>query len=187
MLDLCRQKAESLGLRPNLYEQTMESLQLPRHYRTILVPSSSFQLLLEPEMARQAMQRFYDHLLPGGRLIMSIMSLWQEGDALDSGWRQIQEAVRPSDGALVKRWSRSIYDAENQLEHTQDRYELVRDGAVVTSEEHQRSPATRGYTQAQVIALFEGAGFHQVQLLEGFTTEPVVSDDVHLYTASGEK
>src|SRR4030066_234753 len=45
MLDLCRQKAEAIGLKPALYESPMESMRLPRHYQTILVPSSSFPLV----------------------------------------------------------------------------------------------------------------------------------------------
>ena len=44
MLALCGEKAQKLGLRPNVYLQTMETLALPRKYRTIIVPSSSFQL-----------------------------------------------------------------------------------------------------------------------------------------------
>src|SRR5687767_1710843 len=56
MLSLCRQKAEALGLQPKLYLQWMEALDLPRRYRTILVPSSSFQLVVEPQKARQAIQ-----------------------------------------------------------------------------------------------------------------------------------
>src|SRR5271168_2093708 len=44
MLAICRVKAQQRGLQPNLYQQTMETLDLPRRYRTILVPSSSFQL-----------------------------------------------------------------------------------------------------------------------------------------------
>jgi ubiquinone/menaquinone biosynthesis C-methylase UbiE len=187
MLELCRQKAAALGLQPHLYLQWMETLDLPRRYRTILVPSSSFQLLVEAEKAQQAMARFYAHLLPGGSLIMPFMQLWQEGDALDSGWRQIGEKIRARDGALAKRWSRSLYDVETQLEHTQDRYELSINGQVIATEEHRRSPATRSYTQAQVIDLYQAAGFDTVRLLREFTREPASAQDVRLFTAIGRK
>src|SRR5436190_605795 len=70
MLALCRERAETLGLKPRLYEQPMEALDLPGPYYTIIVPSSSFQLLLEPAAARQAMGRFFAHLQPGGVLVM---------------------------------------------------------------------------------------------------------------------
>ncbi|HZG65094.1 MAG TPA: class I SAM-dependent methyltransferase, partial [Herpetosiphonaceae bacterium] len=38
MLALCRAKAATLALTPTLHEQTMETLALPRRYRTIIVP-----------------------------------------------------------------------------------------------------------------------------------------------------
>ena len=44
MIALCRENAEKKGLKPNLYIQSMTELQLPRKYKTILVPSSSMQL-----------------------------------------------------------------------------------------------------------------------------------------------
>jgi ubiquinone/menaquinone biosynthesis C-methylase UbiE len=187
MLDLCRQKAAMHGLQPNLYLQWMESLELPRHYRTILVPSSSFQLIVEPEKARQAMQRLYAHLLSGGSLIMSFMALLPEGGALDSGWYQAGEAMRPSDGALAKRWSRSWFDLENQLEHTEDRYELSNNGQVIAVEEHRRSPATRWYTQTQVTELYKAAGFATVRLLHEFTREPASAENTRMFTAIGSR
>jgi ubiquinone/menaquinone biosynthesis C-methylase UbiE len=186
MLDLCRQKAQAMGLQPNLYLQWMESLDLPRRYRTILAPSSSFQLVLEPEKARQAMGRFYAHLVQGGSLIMPFMEFWKEGDPLDTGWNQIAEKTRPSDGAIAKRWARARFDLENQLEHTEDRYEITLNGQVIASEEHRRSPATRWYTQAQVVELYKEAGFDHVYLLHDFTREPASPSDT-LFTAIGEK
>ena len=47
MLVLLQEKAEKLDLNPTVYEQEMHKLALPRKYQTILVPSSSFQLLLD--------------------------------------------------------------------------------------------------------------------------------------------
>lgn len=175
MLALCRQKAGALGLRPSLYEQYMEALALPRTYRTILVPSSSFQLLTDVEGAREAMRRFYTHLQPGGVLAMPFMILWREGDPLETPW-QVREARR-EDGVVVRRRSRSRYDPAHQLEHTEDIYEIARDGAVVESAYHHRSPAVRWYTQAQTLALFREANFADVQVCHGFSVEPARADD----------
>lgn len=57
MLALCTEKAGKMGLNPTLYLQAMENLALPRRYRTILVPPSSFQLILDPDQAAQSMLR----------------------------------------------------------------------------------------------------------------------------------
>ncbi len=177
MLALCRAKAEQRGLRPTLYEQAIERLDLPRRYGTIIVPSSTFQLITDPEQARVAMRRFFDHLLPGGALAMSIMVLWREGDPLESGWAPRGEKVRPEDGALVRRRSRARYEPDAQLEHTEDRYEVVRDGEVIAVEEHRRSPATRWYTHAQVRDFYAEAGFVDVQLFREWSREPGSPED----------
>ena len=103
MLAICRHKAEELGVKPALYEQYVETLELPRKYQTILVPSSSLQLIIAPEAVAQAMHRLKDHLLPGGVLVASIMTLWEAGEPLESEWET--SAVREADGAEFRRFA----------------------------------------------------------------------------------
>jgi SAM-dependent methyltransferase len=178
MLDLLRQKAAALGLTPQVYLQTMQTLDLPRRYRTILVPSSSFQLLTEPVAAEEALRRFYQHLEPGGVLVMSlfILGVDEHGQPIPEE-ESTTEVVRPEDGALIRRWSRSVYDHANQVEDTEDRYEVIVDGVVVASEQRSRARATRGYSQAQASALLQAAGFANVHLTSGFSFTPAVPDD----------
>jgi SAM-dependent methyltransferase len=170
MLALCRRKAAALGLRPVLYQQEMHALDLPRRYGTIVVPSSSFQLVLDRSDAAEALRRFLGHLQPGGALAMSIMTLAQEGDPDE--WRLVRERTRPDDGRLVRRWSRTRYDPATRLEHTADRYELLAGDEVVESELHERSPATRSYGQDEIAELVGGVGFVDVRLVSGFSDEP---------------
>jgi SAM-dependent methyltransferase len=176
MLALCREKADRMGLRSRLYQQRMEELDLPRRYRCIAVPSSSFQLLLDPAQPPVAMRRFLHHLEPGGALVMPFMTLWEEGGPLES--EAVSEAVRPRDGALLRRTARTRFDPETCLEHTDDRYEVVVNGRVVEDERHVRSPATRSYTQREARALYQEAGFGQLEVFSGFTSEPAGPDDV---------
>ena len=132
------------------------------------------------------MRRFFDHLRPGGALAMSIMALWREGDPLETDWAPRGEQVRPEDGAVVRRWSRARYEPAAQLEHTEDRYEVVRDGEVIAVEEHRRSPATRWYTHDQVRDLNADAGFVDVQLFREWSHEPASVED-HVVLAVGAK
>ena len=71
MIAACREKAEAEGLTPNLYVQAMHELDLPRRYRTIVV-CGSFGLGSDRERDRQALERFRDHLEPGGTLLLDI-------------------------------------------------------------------------------------------------------------------
>jgi SAM-dependent methyltransferase len=179
MLALCRQKAEQRNLTPTLFQQAMEELQLARHYQTIMVPSSSLQLVTDRRAAAKVMRRLFDHLEPGGILVAPFMILWSGPTVRVSAqeWRLYGEAVRSDDGAVVQRWSRSGFDMASQLEDTEDRYEVLRDGEVVASEHHRRSPATRQYTQDQAIELFRAAGFVGIHLVSGFSEQPATRAD----------
>lgn len=178
MLAICRRKARSLGLRPNLYLQAIEELDLPRSYGTIFAASSTFQLVTELSDAREALRRFYRHLFPGGRLVMTFMLFGPSEKTLDQQeWTLIGEKVRPEDGLLLRRWWRGAYDAGTQLQHTDERFELL-DGEELVKEEYQRrSPATRGYTLDQVLDLLAEAGFAEVHAVSGLSDEPAGPED----------
>jgi ubiquinone/menaquinone biosynthesis C-methylase UbiE len=177
MLALCREKASKLGLKPTLFQQPMEYLELPRSYRVILVPSSSFQLVMDVDAARRTMARFYQHLASGGILIMPFMLIWEQGTPQQTDWVPDGEVERPDDGAMIRRWSRARYDVQKQLEHTETRYEVSLDGEVIVSEYHSRSPATRWYTQDQARELYQQTGFTDLEVFSEFNREPVKEDD----------
>ena len=189
MLALCRDKAAARELEPTLYEQAMESLDLPRRYRTILVPSSSFLLIIDAEAAREAMRRFHAHLEPQGVLVMPFM-LSKDGPrgTLEeaSRWRKVAERERPLDGALVRRWTRETFDYEQQLWHSEERYEVLVGGDVVQTEHHHRSPAGRWYTQEQSLDLYREAGFGDLRLLHEFTTKVASAND-RIWTIVGRR
>ncbi len=184
MLAICREKAAALGIDvgTRLFEQAMDELDLPRQYSTIFVPSSSFQLLTDETSAAEAMRRFVAHLAPGGVLVMSILAkLWPgrktPPQMVWSDWFKISEAQRPQDGATIRRWIRTRYDHEQQLEHEADRYEVVVDGAIVATEMHGRSPAVRWYSQEQMASVFARAGFSNIRMTSGFTDEAAAHAD----------
>jgi SAM-dependent methyltransferase len=171
MLALCRRKAERLGRVPNIHLQSMQELDLPRRYRTVLVPSSSFQLLIEPSDAREAMRRFHDHLENGGTLVMPFIAM---NDAYD---RTYTVEAPLEDGTTVRRTGREVFDPTTRLESTDDLYEVVRDGVVVRSEQHIREPATRAWREDEVAALYEEAGFVDLTWCANFTRQPHQSGD----------
>ncbi len=184
MLALCREKAKKAELHPTLYQQRMEQLSLPRTYKTIIVSSSSFQLLTDLDARREAMDRFHLHLDRGGALVMPFMTLWSEGDPLETGWDLAGEATRDADGAVARYWSRTQYDVEAQLENAEYRYEVTLHGKTIAKEHQAFFPETRSYTQQQAIDLYEAAGFEHVRVWRNFTTDSATRDDT-LFTVIG--
>ena len=177
MLDLLRAKAAAAGLavEGRIHEGSMEGMDLPRRYRLVLVPSSSFQLLVDAAAATEAMRRFHAALHPGGTLVMPWIDLEQDHpDGADDVFED--EATLP-DGSVIRRWCRSWYDPATRLESTDDRYQLLRDGNVVAEERKVREPAVRGYARGAIEELHRGAGFAPPTFLSEFTREPARGDE----------
>ena len=78
MLALCLEKAEREGFSPNLYPQAMHELDVPRSYRTIIV-CGSFGHRKYSSAGCAALRRFYEHLAPGGVLLMDLSMPYREG------------------------------------------------------------------------------------------------------------
>ena len=183
MLSILRAKAAEAGVNADgrLFQQTMNGLDLLRRYATIFVPSSTFQLLTDEVAAAEAMARFHRHLAPGGVLVMSIMSkLWPGRRTPPQmqwfDWRMIAEHPR-DDGTSIRRWMRTRYDHERQLEHEENRYEVLRDGEVIRAERHVRPANVRWYSAEQIVALFEEAGFADIERTAAFSFEPPAASD----------
>lgn len=72
MLELCHKYCDEHNIKPKLIEGDMSALSLPEKYEAVIVPTGSFLLLDEREKSLNALQCFYDHLQPGGRLIIDL-------------------------------------------------------------------------------------------------------------------
>jgi SAM-dependent methyltransferase len=184
MLEICKQKAIQQSLRATVYLQAMETMDLPRQFRTIIVPSSSFQLVPDLAEAESTLEGFFRHLLPGGTLVMSIWHIKGDGKGKWRDWWKVAERDGFEDGKTIQRWERSMYDSNNHLRHTENRYELVEDGEVVFTEMHRRSPEMRNYSLSQLITMMERSGYSGIQAMSGFTSEPAKEED-GVFTISG--
>jgi ubiquinone/menaquinone biosynthesis C-methylase UbiE len=188
MLALCRENAQPRGLTPNLYTQWMETLDLPRQYKTIIVPSSSFQLVTDSVKASEAMKRFFTHMEVGAALIIPFMVDEHPSDPNDPSewgdWYLLSEKTRTDDGAVVRRWIRGKSDT--QFQDTENRYEIEIEGEIVASETIKQSPALRWYTPEQAKQLCETAGLKVVQLYSGFEFKPALETS-EVFTIVAEK
>lgn len=177
MLAICQRKAEALGQGAHrLFLQGLESLDLPRRYRTIIAASSVLQILTDPRLAERALASVFEHLRPGGGFIASFGFVWQPGQPLSTDWELLFEKTRPADGALVRSWRRQWWEPERQWWHTEQRFEVSSNGVLMESELSRRSPECRWYTQLQAVALYQQAGFQDVQVLHGFSGQPAEPD-----------
>jgi SAM-dependent methyltransferase len=178
MLAILRSKAEAAGLDVGgrIHQGAMETLALGRRYRTILVPSSSFCLVVDPDAAAAAIGRFFDHLAPGGTLALPVYTYDRPADET---WTR--EATL-ADGRVVRRIAHAWTDPVAQLEHTDETYELMSDGVVIERQHQRRSPATRGWSASAIRTLLEAAGFIDIRLVHEFS-DVHARDDSEFFTA----
>jgi ubiquinone/menaquinone biosynthesis C-methylase UbiE len=184
MISKARENADCLGLKPNLHAQAMQNLDLPRRYQTIIVPSSSFLHLTDVADIRAALKRFYEHLIPGGMLAMSLRVL--DPNPVEVDWEIDSEVTRPSDGALVRRWFRCHYDVKNRLQHVEDRYEIIKDDQIVHSESYVSSPFLTWYKCSEALEYLRQAGFSDVHAHSDFKFEPATDEDTN-YIVLGKR
>lgn len=73
MLASCHRRCEERNLKPMLYEGQLQNLSLPHKYEAIIIPTGSFCLIEDRKDSISALQCFYDHLVPGGRVIIDLI------------------------------------------------------------------------------------------------------------------
>lgn len=184
MLATCRRKAEEQGLKPMLYRQSMQRMDLPCKYQTIFLTAGSFQLLGDRDDAKEMLRRCYTHLLPGGQLLLETF-LPDEAfkSEIDSNVTVWGPTIRPRDGAAITThlWTESA-DRFEQVKVEKRRYEAAIEGQIIECELHTMS--LRWYFKYEMIMMLEQAGFNDIFIHGDYTDAAAVADSSEtVYTA----
>ena len=163
MLASATRSAREQGLGVNLYWQAMQDLDLPRRYRTILVPSAALMHLTDPAEAMEALRRIHNHLLPAGGLLLA-MCLPSITDPLGPPHGQSGSRLEPgTDGAVLRvdsSWT--LHDPVNRTGHWQQKYQLERSGEIVRREV--RNGLLRSYTELELSIMLAWNGFVDLEV-----------------------
>lgn len=130
MLDFCRAECQRRDLPLGLTRQSFETFSYDAPFAAIIIPAGSFQLVTETAAAMTALRRFYNHLSPGGRLIIDL-------DTLDSilGASVSVRSWVTEDAELLTLTDHRVetdYIAQTTLSHL--RYEHWQDGHLTRTE-----------------------------------------------------
>lgn len=185
MLALCRERAEREGLSPNLYEQAMHELDLPRMYRTIYV-CGGFGLGGERAHDKEALQRIYEHLEPGGALIIdnevpyadaSSWRYWTEDGRRDlpEPWPEPGDRRTAPDGTEYELRSR-VVDVEplSQRMTMEMRGFMWRNGLLVEQDEHVLKMTL--YFTNELGLMLERAGFSDIEVRGDYADQEPTRD-----------
>jgi SAM-dependent methyltransferase len=185
MLALCRQKAEGEGLNPQLYQQALHELDLPHPYQTI-VSCGVFGIGGSRQQDHKVLQRFYQHLKPGGVLLMDHhlpygdskeWQLWlKEGRAqLPKPWPETMGKLPPEDGSDYQLYGRVVaFDPLEQQVIRQMRTLLWREGQLTAEAEYTLSENL--YFRNELCQMLEGVGF-KLEAIQGDYMEAEATAD----------
>jgi SAM-dependent methyltransferase len=181
MLALCRGRAAARGLRPVLHQQTLQTLALPRRYRTIFVACGTLHLVVDRAEVADALRRLRAHLRPGGAVALTAYAPWvylRAEAPFGTAWHPRATAALPDGTELVKE---GLLLGVNKTEQTAAyavRYRRRR-GATVLEEQVCQTP-TRWYYKHELTLLLEQAGLQVAGVTGDYTDEPVT--DAHAVT-----
>ena len=176
MLARCRRKVADRGLgeRAHLALADMADYDLPRvDFTLAYVPVRSFMHLHTQEAQLACLRRTYEHLRPGGLLIVDVYApdyrtLAQEPDRPFAVRR---ESPLPDGGLIVRRDRFVRNDLLMQVQHYEIRFEEYDvNGALVRE---RTLPLTTRYTfRYELQLLLERAGFELVDLFRDYDKNP---------------
>ena len=159
MLALCRKRAAARELQPVLHQQALQTIALPRRYRTIFVACGTLHLVVDRAEVVDALHRLHDHLLPGGAVVLTAFAPWMylraEGP-FGTDWHPRARTALPDGTELVKE---GMLLGVNKTEQTAEyavRYRRLR-GDTVLDEQVCPTPM-RWYYKHELSMMLEQAG-----------------------------
>jgi SAM-dependent methyltransferase len=158
MLERCRQRCTKLGLTPELYEQSLETLSLPHKYRFVIIAVGSLQLITDHVHVLQALKKLHDHMLPGGHLFIDIFVPDATLDELSVSIARLDEH------RIIRLTKRHVFNVEKKLASSFCWYELIVDGIVLQQENALIEVVWRNDNEWKELLL--EAGFEIVQIYD---------------------
>ncbi|OXM14435.1 class I SAM-dependent methyltransferase [Paenibacillus herberti] len=164
MLASCRQHCEDRGLAAQFYEADLQELSLPDKYEAIIIPGGSFLLIEQREMSLNVLRRFYEHLQPGGRLILD---LFLPDPNFECGPFGGASTFNLPNGDIITMEGKLVEaDLYHQYKVSYLKYEKWRNGALIQTE-LQRF-ALRWYGVEEFKLILENIGFSDVNVSADF-------------------
>jgi ubiquinone/menaquinone biosynthesis C-methylase UbiE len=177
MMDICKQKAEALGVSPVLYDQFMQDLDLPRKYKTIFIPLASFMLVTNREDAITALSKFYQHLEEEGQVIIPLFIPKEQFNANKKEWAVRRVGTR-YDGDEIVLSAASTINFNEQLQTNWNKYEIYKESSLVESKF--TTSELRWYYKYEFKMMLEKAGFKDISIYGGYNFEKLNDDQAFM-------
>lgn len=168
MLASCRKRCDERGLDTNLYQADLLELALPHKYEAIIIAGGSFLLIEQREASLKVLNRLYEHLEPGGRLILDLFLPEKDFDSSHLGnWGGSATYHFPNGDIITmegKCVEADIFFHQYRVDYL--KYEKWRDGKLIQTE-LQRF-ALRWYGVEEFRYILQSIGFTDITVCADF-------------------
>ncbi len=164
MLEILHHKAAQKNINPTLFQQQMQTLAVQKKYGCLFSPMGSFQQLANLDDAYVALQRFYNHLLSDGMLVIYLYLPWY--NAPDPGVWQEHDALTLDDGNMLRVSEKAVHDLLAQQVHLKYRYQMWQSGALLVQECNEMS--IRWYSRHEFELMLQSVGFKNIRVQNGY-------------------
>lgn len=174
-LRLARREADQRTLPVTLYHQRMEKCDLPTRYGTIMVTNGTLQIIVDRASVLATLQRFREHLLPGGELLLELgvpPEVTQGPSVHDAAHAMVwdPEPRRGAAGEIVTTlWSEEV-DLFRQTLLSKRRYDLYAGGELVRSETH--AHVLTWFYYHEMVGLLQRTGYEEITTYGDFSASP---------------
>lgn len=130
MLASCHKRCEERNLKPMLYEGELQNFALPHKYDAIVIPTGSFCLIDNRQDSINALTCFYEHLTPGGRVIIDLIL----PERMEIGTISTSTFTFPSGDLITVENKLVEFNMIHQYSVSYLKYEKWREGSLIQSE-----------------------------------------------------
>lgn len=156
MLASCRKRCEDRNLKPELHEGVLQNFSLPHHYEAIVIPTGSFCLIESRKDSINALKCFYEHLVPGGRVMIDLIL----PESLETGKLSTSTFTFPSGDVITVEDKFVEFDMLNQRTVSYLKYEKWRQGKLMESELQRFAMHWYGVEEFKLV--LEAVGFSDI-------------------------
>ena len=160
MLAICRRRAAEEGVAVTVHHQPMESLDLPRRYRSIFLAGPTFNLLPDDATAGRALERIAEHLDADGA---ALVPLFVPPPTAEDALGEPRTAIEADGSTISVTAIAEERDEEARTQRTTLRYERITAGRRTAVD---RAWVLHWHTQAGFRRLAESAGLATVAVLD---------------------
>jgi len=177
MFEALRKKCTEKNLSPHIWEKYLEQFPETKQYNLIFIPDTSFCHFLDKASIKNALQKIYSLLLPGGTFVFDLQTIYERLEHIGVWTGKV---FRKTDATSIVE-SRLILPRENSVVPVMLRYELVENGLLVKTEmEYYR---IKLFHPTEIDNVLKEVGFKRIKKIKAYQhgRAPSAHDDVIVY------